>query len=316
MYLNQLTPDQINEARAWLNNQMAPYSGLTPDNGVATGRKTWAFNGDFNPYDVPTNDAQLLTGGQMAMGISDQNMAQILGMTPEDYTAYAKSIDPKALAYNAQGFANDFGNLADPNMMQGINSYLDGTTPAGGTNVAPTGGGGGGAGSGNDFSWSKNPYIGGMGDALTRQVTNTLQDQWLPSIRDNAVAAGGLGGSRQGVAQGLAIGRASDALTGGLANLYGTTYESEQNRGLQQQSIDNNFYTQQRGQDLTSLGLGAELWNMGMTGPLDSLSKASNIYGGVGNQNSTSTSNSDSGGGWGGALGGGLLGYNLWSKLK
>ena len=308
MYLGQLTPEQIAASRDFLNQQMAPYSYGA--DGATTGRNQWAFNGDFNPYNVPTNDAQMLTGAQMAMGISDPNMAQILGMDPTDYAAYAKSITPTAMMQNAQGFAHDFGNLADPTLMNPINDYLSGTSaPAAQTATSGT------AAPHTGFEWSSNPYISQMGDALSRQFTNTLNDQWLPAIQNNAIAAGGLGGSRQGVAQGLAIGRAGEGLSGALANLYGGAYENQQNRGLQQQQIDNNFYTAQRGQDLTQLGLGAELWNMGMTGPLSALGSASSIYGGVGNQNNTTTGNSNTGGGTWGALGGMLgtaqLGKNL-----
>jgi len=332
MYLNQLTPEQIAAARNFLNQNMAPYSGITPDNGTATGRNMWAFNGDFNPYNVPTNDAQMLTGAQSSMGISDANMASILGMDPAAYADYAHSISPKNQAYNAQGFAHDFSGLVDPTQMAGINKYLaDGTASldpsAGFTGTLPSAGPGSSSVTGSlggaaapatqhtGFEWSSNPYISQMGDALSRQYTNTLNEQWLPAIQNNAIASGGLGGSRQGVAQGLAIGRAGEGLSSALANMYGGAYENQQNRGLQQQQIDNNFYTAQRGQDLTQLGLGAELWNMGMTGPMSSLGSASSIYGGVGNQNNTTTGNSNTGGGTWGALGGMLgtaqLGKNL-----
>ena len=66
--------------------------------------------------------------------------------------------------------------------------------------------------------------------------------------------AGQYGSSRQGIAQGLAIGQSQQGLSNSLANLYGNAYESDQNRGVQT-----------RGQDLT--------YNLGMT------NAANNRYG-------------------------------------
>ena len=306
MYTTQLTPDQIAQARAFINNQYAPYT-FGPDSGAATGRNTWNFNGDFNPYAVASNDIAGISGGQMAMGISDPNMAQILGMDPADYSAWIGSQSPTSLSYNAQTFAHDNPSLADPMMMQVANGFTSGaTTPA--TPSTPSGGGGMGGGS--------NPYLGGMADAMATKWTNTLNDQWLPAIRDNAVASGGLGGSRQGVAQGLAIGRAGEGYAGQLANLYGGAWENQQRRGLEQQSLDNSFYSDQRRLDQSQFGLGLEAYNLGMNGPWTGLNNAGSIYGGVGNQNGSSTGNVSGGGGAQGALGGGLLGWGLWNQMN
>lgn len=57
-----------------------------------------------------------------------------------------------------------------------------------------------------------NPYIGGYMDAATRPITQALTEQQLPSIRGSAVSTGNFGSSRQGIAEGLASGRASQAI--------------------------------------------------------------------------------------------------------
>jgi len=136
-YTGQLAPDQVAAARSFINQQYAPYTfgyttadllGTEPIGpGVATGRSTWNFNGDFDPY--ATNEMGYLTGAQTSMGLSDENMAQILGMDPATYSAYVQSISPRSLAYNAQGFAHDWSNLANPDIMQGINTYLENSRP-------------------------------------------------------------------------------------------------------------------------------------------------------------------------------------------
>lgn len=129
-----------------------------------------------------------------------------------------------------------------------------------------------------------NPYLMDQANALTQQANNNLFNYQLPSINSGAIAAGGFGGSRQGVAQGLAVGQTNQALSGALANLYGNAYENDQNRGLQQQSINNNynlglgqlglsdkvadqnFYNSNRSLDLSQYSLGSNLANTGNLG--------------------------------------------------
>lgn len=86
-----------------------------------------------------------------------------------------------------------------------------------------------------------NPYITDQANALAQQYNNNLQNNVLPSIGSNAIAAGGFGGSRQGIAQGLAAGQSQIGLSSALANLYGGAYENDQNRQLQQQGLNNQY---------------------------------------------------------------------------
>jgi hypothetical protein len=91
-------------------------------------------------------------------------------------------------------------------------------------------------------SYGQNPYTGWMAGAMTQQVGDMLTRQALPAINNQAVASGGVGGSRQGVAQGMAIGDAAKGLSSGLANLYSTQYGQDQSFGLQNDRLNLDVY--------------------------------------------------------------------------
>jgi hypothetical protein len=103
----------------------------------------------------------------------------------------------------------------------------------------------------------QNPYIPAQAQAITNQVNQNLQQQQLPGINSGAIAAGGFGGSRHGIAQGLAIGQSNQAIGNSLANLYGQAYEGDQNRANQMSIAQMNDATQRVGlQNQYSLGMG------------------------------------------------------------
>lgn len=78
---------------------------------------------------------------------------------------------------------------------------------------------------------ANNPYVNNMIDQQAQTVTDTLQNEWLPSINDSAMAAGQMGSSRHGVAQGEALGQASKA----LANAAAGTQLDAYGRGVEAQ---------------------------------------------------------------------------------
>jgi hypothetical protein len=79
----------------------------------------------------------------------------------------------------------------------------------------------------------QNPYLPAQAQALTQQANNNLFNTQLPQINSGAIAAGGFGGSRQGIAQGLAIGQTNQGLASAIGNMSANAWESDQNRGLQ-----------------------------------------------------------------------------------
>lgn len=95
-----------------------------------------------------------------------------------------------------------------------------------------------------------NPYLPQQAQAITQQANNNLFNYQMPQINSGAIAAGGFGGSRQGIAQGLAIGQTNQGLSSSLASLYGNAYESDQNRGLQERTA------QMQNQTTRDLGFG------------------------------------------------------------
>jgi hypothetical protein len=143
--------------------------------------------------------------------------------------------------------------------------------------------------------YTPNPYLGQMATSITNQVNQNLQRNIMPSIQSGAQAAGGFGGSRQGVVEANALNDANQGLSNSLTNMYYGDFTNSMNRALQQQSLDNsyslgvgnlglgytqaqnsynlglgnlglnaqnsqnNFYTAQRGQDMQQMGLGSQL---------------------------------------------------------
>lgn len=81
----------------------------------------------------------------------------------------------------------------------------------------------------NMLDVANNPYVQGQANAITGKVTDNLLQTVLPSIRTGATMASGPyagGGTREGVAQGLAIGQTNEELSRALAGLYGGAYQS------------------------------------------------------------------------------------------
>lgn len=131
-----------------------------------------------------------------------------------------------------------------------------------------------------------NPYLGAQAGAITQQANQNLQLNQLPGISSGAVAAGGYGGSRQGVAEGVATGLTNQGITNSLASLYGNQYNNDQQNaltnqgqqmnynlglgglGVSSQTANNNFYTQNRSLDQSGAQLGANLYGTGTQGDL------------------------------------------------
>ncbi len=78
---------------------------------------------------------------------------------------------------------------------------------------------------------NNNPGVQGMIDKSTRTINQGLTEQALPAIRDSAERSGNFGSSRQGIAEGLASGRASsaigDATSGILSKAYDTNVDAQ-----------------------------------------------------------------------------------------
>jgi hypothetical protein len=160
------------------------------------------------------------------------------------------------------------------------------------------------------------PYLSGRADDITRRTTDMLGDAFA-GIQGNAVGAGGLGGSRQAVAQGQAGAKAADYMAGQLANMYSGDWNQSQNRGLQKYNMDQNFslgnknadygfFSNNRSLDQGDFQNGLRAYGLGADGDWSALTSANGIFS-PWSSYGTSTNSGQTGGGWQGALGG-LLG--------
>lgn len=74
-----------------------------------------------------------------------------------------------------------------------------------------------------------NPWLQGAATAATRPIMQQLNENILPGIRTNAMNTGQYGGSRQGIAEGIAGGRAAQAVGDTTSRIYADAY----NQGME-----------------------------------------------------------------------------------
>jgi hypothetical protein len=70
---------------------------------------------------------------------------------------------------------------------------------------------------------ANNPYVTGMAQAASDRAMASLQPE-LANIRSGAIASGGYGGGRQGIAEGTALAGAADAANQAAAGIYSQAY--------------------------------------------------------------------------------------------
>ena len=230
--------------------------------------------------------------------------------TPMGFYPYNTVAPQSGLTGAGQGAALDFAQNAMPGYIETGNNALASLFQA--PDVA------------------SNPYVNGMLEAQARGVGDQLTRQWLPAVRQGASLAGQTGSSRQGVAEGVAIGEAAKALTNAAAQTQLSAYD----RGLsaQAQAAQMLPMMSQLGmmpaQTMQQVGSQQEAYlqkqideavnrfNFYQTEPWQRLNYANAIYSGVPwNSSSTQTSNAGSGSTAANVLGGGLTGYSLGSAL-
>lgn len=97
---------------------------------------------------------------------------------------------------------------------------------------------------------ASNPWLAKTYETAARNATQTFGESTMPEIRRMAMGAGAYGGSRQGVAEGVAMGRFGDTLGNIATGIYGPAYQQE--RGLQTQATQ--FAPQLAQQDYYDIG--------------------------------------------------------------
>lgn len=200
-------------------------------------------------------------------------------------------------------------------------------------------------------AYGQSPWVNQTAQALTAQSNQNLMQNVMPGIRSGAQSAGQYGGSRQAIAEGVAAGNAQTGLNSALASLYGNAYGQDQNAALQNKSLDNsynlglgnlsltnqgqmqNFYTQQRQQDLQGVTAGANLYNSGnqgnlgigqgqytlgqtsMNAPANAISQYNSLISPYTGFGQSSTNTNSGGGGVQGFAGGAMAGAQIANNL-
>jgi hypothetical protein len=137
-----------------------------------------------------------------------------------------------------------------------------------------------------------NPYLSQMGADIGTQMSNNFNRNVMPGIRSGAMAAGGFGGSRQGVVEANGINDLNQQYGSALTSLYGNAYNSDASNalgyaGLQNQSniASMGNATTQRGQD-QNYALGQGNLNLGFGNLANQQQQTANQYAlGQGNLN-------------------------------
>lgn len=171
-----------------------------------------------------------------------------------------------------------------------------------------------------------NPQLQSQIDQLKTQYMTGLQRDALPMVNRASILAGGYGGAKNGVAEGIATGDAMRGFASAATNLLGSDWEAQQGRDLSKYGMDQNFYlgnqgqmlnfaSDQRNQDRADLVTGANLYDQGTSGywkPIDAANRVYGNYTGFG----SSTNSSSAGGGWLGGAGGAGAGWQLASGWR
>ena len=132
---------------------------------------------------------------------------------------------------------------------------------------------------GMGYNPKQNPYLKQMGV----DVGNQMFDQWsrhtLPSIRSGAMAAGGFGGSRQGVVEANGINDMQRNYGQALTGMYGNDWSQQQGRNLQQQGLNNSYDLGLRSSDLGFANLDANIAQNNFGNQMQAANFGMGVYG-------------------------------------
>lgn len=227
------------------------YAGVGKPGGLAGGLV------DQEGYDYWTNRANSGEDITGAFNSSAQTVYNnMLNGQPSPYTSQ-----------NQIGYSNMLGGgqagVTGGGATGGGSQQHQGFYSSPGSTMAQSGGGGMAA-LADLKAYSQSPYLAQMGAGLKDQFTGFMNDG-LAANRGNAVAAGGVGGSRQGIAEARTMTDAGKGFDSALANLYGQDYQSQMNRNLQQYQGDQQFNLGQAGLGLRA-GEMANQYDLGRRG--------------------------------------------------
>jgi hypothetical protein len=112
-----------------------------------------------------------------------------------------------------------------------------------------------------------NPYLQDQANNISANMTRNFNTSVMPGINQGAMAAGGFGGSRQGIAQGLGMRGLNDSIGQAQTNLYSNAYNTDQQLNAQQSMQAAQLQAQQKIAEMNDatqrLGLGNS-FNLGL----------------------------------------------------
>ena len=158
------------------------------------------------------------SSGQQSQTTTQQlsrEQQQLMKLAMPGVTEFAAKVPQRYQGLTIAGF--------DPTQLAGQEQVLQG---AGTQTTIGQQGAGTTAGwlSPNALDITKQPGLQGNIAAATRPITQALTEQALPAIRSSAESTGNFGSSRQGIAEGLASGRASQAIGDATSRIVGDAY--------------------------------------------------------------------------------------------
>lgn len=241
------------------------FMGIAPGHGAFWGNDMAVLNGMANTaidphrldqytesqqqgirdaWNAYKNDPATLKKLMADTGVSAQTIGYAVGLDPY---AVNSTINPVTYtpAAGYDGSPNRWTNVMESQGATMVPAGATGLKPttvqapgngtAGGGMGLGTPGGGMGGSSGQSGSMSmtgQNPYLKQMGDVMVGQMTDAFRTQVLPGIGSQAMAAGGYGGSRQGVVEANAMNDLGRNIGNSLTNLYGQGYNTALNYDL------------------------------------------------------------------------------------
>ena len=178
-------------------------------------------------------------GGQPTyQPLAQDHRAAVLSEAQRRATASGKSAEQELYDYAHNGGISNAGIDTMMGFAQGgTDAWLKQTSQQGNLGMG-------------GYNPQQNPYLRQMGV----DVGNQMFDQWsrntLPSIRSGAMAAGGFGGSRQGVVEANGMNDMNRQYGQALTSMYGNDWGQQQGRNLQQQGLNNSYDLGLRSNDL------------------------------------------------------------------
>jgi hypothetical protein len=195
------------------------YGTANPSAGMqAPATNTWQAN--TKPQSLG-GLAGAMGGGQginayQGGGFSGVGGQPLGGGTANPYMPAGQSGQNKPMPYNGDMGGSMGGGNASPYPMGGVPQAMQ-SNMQGGLEV--------------------NPYLSTMGANLTNEITSNFNRNVMPGMRSQMMAAGGIGGSREGVLQANALRDMNSTIGNALGNLYGQGYVQAGNQALGQGNL-------------------------------------------------------------------------------